>query len=95
MTRVTNTGEEFRTWISLVNTETGTTLALGPGESAETDIAEGFDDPYLKADGDLGDYVAPEITEEDAPAEEAPATSTPGGGVAFPTVTTDVSATDA
>jgi hypothetical protein len=94
MARVTNTSEETRYWGALVNAETGTTLELAPGESAECDIPDGLDDPYLKTDGDLGDYVAPEQPEE-APDEEQPATSTPGGGTAFPTVTTDVSATDA
>lgn len=35
-------------WDSLTNADTGTSLELEPGDSAEVDVPEGFDDPWLK-----------------------------------------------
>jgi hypothetical protein len=52
MTRVTNTGDEIRHWNQLVNTETGTTLELGPGESADTTLYPDFEDAFLVVEGD-------------------------------------------
>ena len=64
MTRVTNTDTQSRRWDTLADEEQGTTLFLHPGESAEVVLPDGFNDPYLKADKDLGEYVAPEVPEE-------------------------------
>ena len=53
---VLNTDVHTRTWNHLSNLETGTTLGLNPGETAETDLPQlydgngdpkGWDDPYL------------------------------------------------
>lgn len=44
--RYRNTSPEHRTWPSLVNAETGTTLELAPGETAEID--GDVNDPRLK-----------------------------------------------
>ncbi len=46
--RVQSTAEGRRIWGALTNTETGTTLDLEPGEIADTEFPEGFEDPYLK-----------------------------------------------
>lgn len=41
MTTVRNTDTQTRTWSHLVNTETGTTLELAPGEKADTVLPHG------------------------------------------------------
>ena len=88
MARVTNTDSNTRHWTSLVNAETGGGLELAPGESAEVDLPNGFEDPFLKTEDDLGDYEPP------APTEEAPEPPAAPQGIAFPSVTTDPSAMD-
>ena len=87
MTHVTHTGAYPATWLTLVNKETGTTLGLNPGESAEVDLPEGFSDPELKTDDELGDYTPPPAP----PAKEEPVPPLPGGGSVFPSMTTDPS----
>jgi hypothetical protein len=70
--RVTNTHHLRRTWPHLVNAETGTTLELGPGESADVSLPEKFSDPHLStakpkaaAKKDVQPPVAaPAVTEE-------------------------------
>lgn len=42
----TNTDVHTRVWPSL--SVDGHTLSLGAGESADIDVPDGFDDPYLK-----------------------------------------------
>ena len=90
MARVTNTGDQTLHWNALTNMETGRTLELAPGESAEVDISDGFTDPYLKTDDELGDYeppAAPEEASEEAP--EPPAPMPPGAGSVYPSASTD------
>jgi len=45
--RVRNTDYQARTWNDLTNSETHTTLSLGPDEEAEVELPEKFTDPYL------------------------------------------------
>ena len=45
---VTNTSDARRRWDTLQNAETGRTLELDPGESAECDVPEDFEHPRLK-----------------------------------------------
>lgn len=45
--RYTNTSNATRIWLTLTNPETGTTLELAPGESAELDLPADFTDPFL------------------------------------------------
>lgn len=59
MATVTNVGFTTRHWNQLTNTETGRTLELAPGESAETDLPGGFSDPYLSTDGEVPVVVEP------------------------------------
>lgn len=46
MPYLVNTSEQRRYWPSL--SADGHTLELDPGEGAEVDVPEGFDDPWLK-----------------------------------------------
>lgn len=48
MTICTNTGDSTRHWNDLVDKATERTLELGPGESADVDLPEDFEDAYLK-----------------------------------------------
>lgn len=45
--RVTNSDHLRRTWPHLVNADTGATLELGPGESANVDLPDEFADAHL------------------------------------------------
>lgn len=45
--RVTNSHHLRRVWPHLVNADTGTTLELDPGESADVDVPDGFADAHL------------------------------------------------
>ncbi len=42
-----NSSPQTRIWDHLVNVNTGTTLELAPGQQAEVNVPEGFEDPYL------------------------------------------------
>jgi hypothetical protein len=45
-----NDSDESRLWPS-ISTSDGSTLELAPGEEAELDLPEGFEDEYLKPAG--------------------------------------------
>ena len=62
MTTCTNTDVHTRVWTDLVNKETGTTLELEPGASADVDLPEGFEDTYLVPQTPLVPPVAPKGT---------------------------------
>lgn len=49
MPRYVNASAHRRTWSRLRNKETGRTLDLAPGEEAEVEVPQGFEDPYLQA----------------------------------------------
>jgi len=48
MTTVTNRDVHTRIWGNLTNKDTGTTLELAPGESADVDLPPGFEDLHLQ-----------------------------------------------
>jgi len=53
MTTVTNRDVHTRIWGNLTNKDTGTTLELAPGESADVDLPPGFEDLHLQGGVDL------------------------------------------
>lgn len=74
MTRVTNTSSMRRSWPSLTNLGTNRGLTLDPGESAETDLPEGFSHAYLKVEGGT---PPPTPQAPPPPVPAAPAVPTP------------------
>lgn len=43
-----NTSPVERTWSNLTDSKTGRTVHLAPGDTAEIEVPDGFDDPFLK-----------------------------------------------
>jgi len=78
MARVTNTSSMRRSWPSLVNLGTNRGLTLDPGESAETDLPEGFSNPHLSVEGGTPPLAPASPPQPPAPA--APAVPTPDSG---------------
>jgi len=77
-----NTDVHTRVWTSLTDPETGTTLALEPGEEKELDLPEDFEDVNLVRKEKVRrakkeDETPPEdpaTPAEDAPPEDVPET---------------------
>lgn len=62
MATVTNTSSTRRHWNDLVDQDTGRTLDLEPGESAEVDLPDGFSDPFLDGQDETPIAEAPSYT---------------------------------
>lgn len=67
MDTFTNADVESRVWPTISRPD-GSTLTLGPGESADLDLPDNFADPYLKRA-----TAGRKRSSEQAPAEPAPA----------------------
>jgi hypothetical protein len=74
VTVVKNTDTLTRIWGSLVNNETGATLELRSGESADTTLPKGFTDEYLMVQSTVH---AKSPTRSGEPAASHGTTSTP------------------
>ena len=64
MTQVKNTSESRRRWDNLVDTGTQRTLELDPGECADVELPEDFEDPHLAVTPPLSPRKAPVVPSE-------------------------------
>jgi hypothetical protein len=76
-TLVRNADYATRVWIGLTNLANGQTLELGPGEEAETDLPDDFNDPYLKPVGAVSAWAPrkPHATKKSKARKSVPAAS--------------------
>ena len=58
MPRYVNTDYQTRVWPDLKGPD-GRTLELGPGQSADVEVPDDFDDPYLKPHASKGSAKPP------------------------------------
>lgn len=60
MNKVTNTDSNWHYWWGIYDPATDRQLELGPGESAEVDLPEGFSNPHLLVEDipEPGPFVA-------------------------------------
>jgi hypothetical protein len=71
-----NTDYQRRIWTTLVNDDTGTTLELGPDESAHVDVPDDFEDPYLKVVPEKPSRKSPSPSVDKSTQEEGASAST-------------------